>query len=198
MRRNYLTTASGVQLRYAKPDQRSIYIEDIARGGAKDCRYAGQLANPQLFYSVAQHAVLVSMFCAKEDARWGLLHDASEAFIRDLPSGLKNLPALKGYRRIEARLQKAIYKRFGLKTVAPPSVKVADRRVAASEALALLSTMPAWLGKGGYVPINGLNIRPMSPRAAERAFLKRFDELFPRETLAMSARRKPVVSAVAA
>jgi hypothetical protein len=35
---------------------------------------------------VAEHSVRVSLLCRPDDALWGLLHDASEAFLTDVPA----------------------------------------------------------------------------------------------------------------
>lgn len=178
MEKHYLTTASGEQLFFRAPDPKLIRVADIARGGSRDCRYAGQLKRPEFFYSVAQHAVLVSLFCDPQDARHALFHDGSEAFMRDIPNGLKKLPEMEGYRILEERIQSAIYTAFGLATELPSSVKTADKRVAATEALQLLRHVPEWVGHDGYDPIEGLIITPLQPLQAEVLFLNRFEELF--------------------
>lgn len=54
-----------------------------------------------------------------QDTKWvsllGLLHDASEAYLRDLASPVKNLPGLKeAYLTIETRVMGQILIRFGL------------------------------------------------------------------------------------
>lgn len=46
----------------------------------------------------------------------GLLHDASEAYMRDIPTPIKNLAGIKeGYERYEAQLMDVIWDKFGLK-----------------------------------------------------------------------------------
>jgi hypothetical protein len=52
--------------------------------------------------------VRVSQHCAPEDALWGLLHDASEAYLCDVPAPLKELPQFDAYRAAERSLQHAM------------------------------------------------------------------------------------------
>lgn len=91
-----------------------ISILDIAHGLSQLCRYAGQC---KYFISVAHHSVEVSYILrawghdnAEQFA--GLLHDASEAYLVDLPSMLKS--SLPDYRRFERRAMKAVAVKFGL------------------------------------------------------------------------------------
>jgi 5'-deoxynucleotidase YfbR-like HD superfamily hydrolase len=64
-----------------------------------------------------------------EHALWGLLHDASEAYLVDLPRPLKLLPEFAVYREAECRLQRAVAVRFGLPPDQPASVTEADDKM---------------------------------------------------------------------
>src|SRR5690348_17786190 len=78
------------------------------------------------FYSVAEHSVRVSLISPAKDALAGLLHDASEAYLKDLPAPVKYGEAAQAYRLAEEMLQAEIYARFGLAPTEPASVK--DRK----------------------------------------------------------------------
>lgn len=80
-----ITTYSGLTFDYLKPVASSICDKDIIQGLSNDCRFAGQLP---VFYSVAQHCWLMSQIVPEEFALEALLHDASEAYCRDIPSPL--------------------------------------------------------------------------------------------------------------
>jgi hypothetical protein len=86
-------------------------VEEISRGLANTLRFSGQLGN----LTVAQHSLLVARIAKhrKQSSRQqliGLLHDASEAYLGDIPTPLKML--LPDYRALEARVMEAIYTRF--------------------------------------------------------------------------------------
>ena len=107
-------TNSGKMIDMASPSMNSFCSEDIAHALSMVCRATGNFRH---FYSVAQH----SLNCMKEAQARGfsqrvcfaaLLHDASEAYLCDVPTPLKEL--LPDYRKIEAAFQKEIYKKFGL------------------------------------------------------------------------------------
>ncbi len=105
----WITTFSGRRFDYINPDIYSIRISDIAHALSNECRYAGHC--PQ-FYSVAQHSILTSMIVPPALALEALLHDAAEAYCKDIPSPLKRL--LPDYQIIEGRVDALIRSNFGL------------------------------------------------------------------------------------
>jgi len=90
-----------------RPDD--IYIRDISHRLGLLYRFNGHSV---VFYSVADHSVLVSRAVAEEHALWGLLHDASEAYISDLPRPIKK--KMPDFLEIEERIQRAVAERLGL------------------------------------------------------------------------------------
>src|ERR1700693_5499467 len=105
------------------PNPADIRIEDIAHALSNQCRFGGHARE---FYSVTEHCVRVSQHCRPEDALWGLLHDASEAYLSDVPAPLKVLPAFKAYRAAERSLQWTIAARFEGAPEQPASITEAD------------------------------------------------------------------------
>ena len=114
-------------------DPEQVELVDIASGLCHESRFNGQY-NHEDFYSVAEHCVWVSRVCDPKDAMAGLLHDASEAYLKDIPTPLKNLPDMSGYRRLEEEVTRTIYRRFGLVVpTMPDSVRDADAAMLAVE-----------------------------------------------------------------
>src|SRR3990167_6603298 len=104
-----------------------INLDDIAWSLSMQCRFAGHLKQ---FYSVAQHCVTVSDFVSltnPEFALEGLLHDASEAYVVDVPSPLKHKQELSGYREIENQVHAKIFQVFNLQFPLPTCVIAADK-----------------------------------------------------------------------
>ena len=118
-----ISTFTNLQLEINAPQTSQICIEDIAHGLSQICRFAGQCTP---YYSVAQHSVFVSRHVPQHLALTGLLHDASEAYMGDLHSGLKKI--IPQYKEIEDRLLAVIYQKFGIPTdtLKPAEVKMAD------------------------------------------------------------------------
>jgi hypothetical protein len=168
-----ITTFSGIRFWPLLPNPDDIRIEDIAHALSNQCRFAG---HTRTFYSVAEHSVRVSLLCRPEDALWGLLHDASEAYLTDVLAPVKELPQFEAYRAAERSLQDTIAVRFGLPIEQPRSVTQADRAVLGIEIRDLLR--PLGLPQPGRPPHHKLAItNPWQPRVAKARFLSRFREL---------------------
>ena len=167
-----ITTFSGIRFWPLLPNPADILIADIAHALAHQCRFGGHASK---FYSVAEHSVHVSRLCPAQDALWDLLHDASEAYLVDLPRPLKRLPEFAPYREAERRLQRAVAERFGLAPEQPASVMAADDTMLWIEAHSLLGSMPVEAIRDTRPPFEITN--PLLPVEAERLFLSRFREL---------------------
>lgn len=152
------------------PRADEVCIEDIAHHLANLCRFGGAT---RAFYSVAEHCVRVSRACDPADALWGLLHDASEAYLVDVPHPIK--AHLAGYGALEAGVMRAVCARFGLPPDEPESVAQADAVLLHTEARDLMPR-PLTQCRRVAAPLPG-RIAPWTPARAERAFLARFDNL---------------------
>lgn len=147
-------------------------IEDIAHALSLTCRFNGHCLT---FYSVAQHSEIVSRLVPAEFAMWGLLHDASEAFLSDVVAPFKDM--LPQYKELEKRVMRAITIRFGLPEQQPACVREADLIALATEKRDLLvPEAKPWESLEGVEP-RASKIEPWSWAIAEQRFLKRFKEL---------------------
>ncbi len=172
---DWMQTFTGRQFWVLDPRPEEICIEDIAHALSMQCRYGGHTTQ---FYSVAEHSWRVSSMCSAEDAMWGLMHDAAEAYLVDLPRPIKSGSELGSeYQRIERELQRVICERFGMSEREPPSVKVWDDYLLHWEGRDLMSPHPVpWFGEGTLeLPTDVLV--PVSPEFAEMALLDRFRRL---------------------
>lgn len=167
---DWIQTFTGRQFWPMDPRAEDIFAIDIAHALSNLCRYSGHC---ERFYSVAEHSIVVSNHVPAEHALWGLLHDASEAYLVDVPRPLK--PFLSGYREAEARIMLAICERFGISADMPKEVSDIDYRILTDERMANMAPPPEkW--KTDTDPI-GAAFSFMSPPEAEAAFLQRLTEL---------------------
>jgi hypothetical protein len=169
-----MLTYTGEQFDPLNPDMSKINVQDIARALSQQCRFAGHC---HAFYSVAEHCirgieVAQARGAGREVIRFWLLHDASEAYLVDVPRPVK--PYLRGYERIESQLMWLIWERFvgGPPTEAEAEeVKAIDNIMLAVERRDLMSPRgPAWSGLpevGEQFPITNT----LMPHLAEEAFL---------------------------
>lgn len=162
-------TFTGRSLVPQAPTPDAISIKDIAHALSQQCRFAGQIG---CFYSVAQHSVICSQLCAPEDALAGLLHDAAEAYLGDLPRPVKAVVGER-YHALDVHLTTVILQQFGLAGPLPPSVIEADDLLCRVEAHELFPDPPAW-ASAIEEPMTHFRILPWGAMRAETEFLKRF------------------------
>lgn len=169
----WIQTYLGKQFWPLSPRHEDIEIVDIAHALSNICRYGGHCNS---FYSVAQHCVLVSETVPPEFALYGLLHDASEAYLIDVPRPIKHAKGMETYRSAEAWLESTIYERFGLESEAPPCIKIADNQLLRTEQRDLMKEAPAaW--EDNRVGALEQMIIPLLPQGAKGLYLDRFHAL---------------------
>lgn len=158
------------------PDPSAINIVDIAHATSMNCRFNGHILE---FYSVAQHCVHTADILYEETgdpelALWGLLHDASEAYIADLASPIKR--AMPNYKSVEELLTRTIVSVFGLFYIEPPEVKAVDTRMLVTEARDLMPE--SWMLNHGHnigaEPYQHIKLEGWSPRKANIEYLNAF------------------------
>lgn len=167
---DWMQTYTGRAFWPLDPRSEEVDIKDIAHALAHQCRYAGHC---NAFYSVAQHSVLVAQAVPEEIRLEALLHDASEAYLVDVPRPVKRF--LPGYREAEERVERAIAARFGLAYPWDVRIKEADDRILHDERAALMGESPhEWNLRGEPL---GIAIGPWSPNMARQEFLSLASDL---------------------
>jgi hypothetical protein len=116
-----IRTYTGIYMNVFEPTLDMICIEDIAHALSMQCRFGGHLP---VFYSVAQHSVMCSKLANQDYKLQALLHDASEAYLMDIPRPIKQ--RLSNYKEIEASLMALIAEKYEFDSVLSKSTKAVD------------------------------------------------------------------------
>lgn len=167
----WMETYTGRKFYPFTPTAFDIDIRDIAHHLAMECRFAGAVSE---FYSVAQHSVLAYRLCGEP---WGLLHDAAEAYLKDLPRPVKERAwmlqsdgeTFEHYRDVERRVQAAVATRFGLTLPMPEVVKAADNVLLVTERRDLMPVTEREWGVDAHP--DPVRIVPWTWQVAESEFL---------------------------
>ena len=140
-------------------DPETICIKDIAHALSNTARFGGHLKQ---LYSVAQHSVYVATLVPEELRLAALLHDASEAYLGDMPSPFKSM--LPDFQYLENTLMSVIADKYDFEFPLHPKIKKADAILLERE----------W---GTFV--NGARncLFYMPPRQAEKLFLATFESI---------------------
>lgn len=157
-----------------------VDVEDIAHALSNVCRWGGHVKE---FYSVAQHSVHV----AETLALWGhgpyiqllgLLHDATEAYMGDIPTPIKRFWPFFEWREeanFDVICQTLIEPRPSA-YVLPTAVHQADRTLLATEKrdLTVQNRTHPWTIK---TPPLEKTLHPWSPASARGLFLSNYGDL---------------------
>lgn len=176
----FLSTFGGGKLYPLGPNPADINIEDIAHSLSNLCRYNGHTSE---FWSVAAHSIeickrLLEREYSLDMAFAGLMHDASEAYLQDIPRPIK--PLVLGYAQWEENLEYTIANKFKMIYPYPSPIHQFDMGLALDE---IANFFPegseAWKRAG--IERRDLHpvLRPKSPLHGKTEFLKLFRYLKP-------------------
>ncbi|MGI9491316.1 MAG: hypothetical protein ACR2QF_02705 [Geminicoccaceae bacterium] len=176
----WMLTRSGLQFEFLSPRTGDIDIEDIAVSLARKVRFNGHNTGPVSdIYVVAQHSCLVHDVIAEEyptcraTRLWALLHDATEAYLPDVHTELKE--RMPGFRDMEDSIEKAIANRFNLPPMPKSVIKHVDRRMLATERRDVMSDNgPEWESLKGVDPYE-THIIIWSMEQAHTEFMDRYN-----------------------
>lgn len=167
-----LTTFTGKDFYPLNPHRDEVDVLDIAHALGQMTRYTGHC----MFYSVAEHSVLVSRCVPEKDQLAGLLHDATEAYVADLSRPMKRaIGSHNEFFVIEEIVWNAVAKRFGVDVELPESVKIADLAICGLEREKLHPRAPEW--DIPYPIPRHVGIVGYGPTIAPLIFMNRFCEL---------------------
>lgn len=167
----YIRTYTWRKMDPFDPDPSQIVIEDIAHALAHTCRFGGHASR---FYSVAEHCVHVSDLLPLNLAFQGLMHDAPEAYLVDVPRPIKHFPGMQSYRDAEDNLLRIIAEIYGFAVPLPDEIWVVDDAMLHTEQPALFRGMKDLSTEGSPADVE---LVFWTPEEAKREFLDRFDTL---------------------
>lgn len=163
------------------PRPSDITIDDIVLSLSRECRFGNFTRS---FYSVAQHSVNVSAQIRatggdREAQLIGLLHDAHEAYVGDVPTPHK-LAYGDRFAHIEAALSLAVCTRFNVPAPSqwPALIHAADERLLHAEAKRLVPDCD-WHDEAKAGVSSACDFEHWDERKARHKFLDLFYRLQP-------------------
>lgn len=112
-----IKTFIGLYMNVFEPKADMFSIYDVAHALSNEARFGGHTSR---HYSVAQHSMAVAKLVETLEAgkykTWAieaLMHDASEAYLKDLPSPIKH--SMPEYMAVEDNLTKVLFDAFWLR-----------------------------------------------------------------------------------
>ena len=174
----WIQTVSGKKFHFLSGSTSEVDIHDIALVLSRTPRWAGHTRE---FLSVGQHSINVSLLVKEyggsgRDQMIGLLHDATEAYMCDIPSPLKRL--IPEFKRIENKVWSKICRAVLKKAYdIPQIVQDADSCMLATEARDLFAFPPIDNWTRRCLPPHSRKIVAWKSDQAYKSFLHLFGEL---------------------
>lgn len=158
---NCIRTFTGKEINVFEPHSDMIDVRDVAHALSYHCRFGGHLPE---FYSVAQHSVFAANQVDDQYKLQALLHDASEAYLLDIPTPIKR--RLGDYKEVEDNLMRVIAQKFGFQYPLHDKVKEVDASMLEWEWNSLMLNNHSFLQIGCW-----------SSKKAEKMFLEMYNKL---------------------
>ncbi len=181
-----LLTNSGIDVCPGELDPSTVRIDDIAHALSLRCRLLG---HTRIHYSVAQHSLLVTrilegMGAPRDAILCGLMHDAHEAYVGNVPTSIKTLLGA-AWADVERQAEAAVLVATGLTHAMMDwrdLIRHVDRIALATERRDLMrfdaDSNRSWPALAGVEPYpHPATEGGWSPRWWEELFLDRFKKL---------------------
>jgi len=186
-----IETVSGRFVDPENPTPEDLIIDDMAWALSRTSRFAGHTITT-VPYNNAQHSVFVAdMIDKSEDftsdlVMFGLLHDAAECYVGDLPSPIKRIVGLKEhFDRIENNLLNMIYEKYVGRLPSKEEwevVKKYDARACQVEAYTFMNSRGLAKQWGARQNIGLIELQtfsqPESSITSYNKFINKFNELY--------------------
>lgn len=140
---SYFATASGRTIDLKRLSPEDIHLGDIAHHLTKICRFGGAMALGS-HYSVARHSLNLAYYAIDNKLKPNiikacLMHDASEAYLGDIVTGLKGILIDYKYNQLETTVQEMIADKYDIDIYTTESiVKEFDTRIVLDEAASFM------------------------------------------------------------
>src|SRR3990167_4945681 len=165
---NNIITYTGKIIDIFNFKEENIDIVDIAASLSKQCRFGGHCRE---FYSVAQHSANVVKLVDPKYKLHALLHDASEAYLVDVPRPVKNSEQFTFYRELENNIMNIIYKKFNIE-ISNEEIKQADDSMLVLEQYELMVNHKDMKDFNEEKVLKELTIFPLwAPKESQERFL---------------------------
>jgi hypothetical protein len=162
---NWIETYTGKRFHFLDPKPEEICIKDIAHALSLKCRYSGHC---KFFYSVGQHSLHVAYLLPEELKLSGLLHDAAEAYIPDIPRPIKRHYGLE---EAENKIISVIADKYNL--YFDDMILEVDNTMLSTEAEQLMENKDGWAPLPKPLPFK---IDQYEPLFIEGKFLEQFNK----------------------